>query len=392
MMRDLVGRESLRRAANDPSPVGGSTHSFYRYPARFSPVFAASAIEAYSKPGDLVLDPFMGGGTTLIEAAQLGRRAIGNDINALAVFVARAKTTALSMAQVVALTEWADSVIPTLRYHHELAEESMVICPRRTKNLNLPHTRPLKKLTALALTTLGALPDSTSRRFARCALLNVGQWALNGRRTPVTCSAFRTRLQACVHGMLAGIGRYKQLVQAAGGVLPTICEGSAADINRASLFQTGVKADLIVMSPPYPGTHILYHRWQVDGRKESPAPYWISGTMDGRGSSHYNMGSRKNHDANDYFQMLGSALRAIRMVSKDGATLVQLVAFSRPARDLPRYLSAMREAGFCEIPRISSTGSQGARLWRSVPSRAWHAAMKGNTPASREVVLVHRAF
>ncbi len=50
----------------------GLTHGFYRYPARFSPQFARSAIEAFTEPLDTVLDPFMGGGTSAVEALGLG--------------------------------------------------------------------------------------------------------------------------------------------------------------------------------------------------------------------------------------------------------------------------------------------------------------------------------
>jgi tRNA G10 N-methylase Trm11 len=41
------------------------------------PAIAAHAIAAYTAPGDLVLDPMCGIGTTLVEAAWLGRDAIG---------------------------------------------------------------------------------------------------------------------------------------------------------------------------------------------------------------------------------------------------------------------------------------------------------------------------
>ena len=44
------------QAAMDDSPVSGFTHTYYRYPARFSPQFARTAIEALTKPGDLVLE------------------------------------------------------------------------------------------------------------------------------------------------------------------------------------------------------------------------------------------------------------------------------------------------------------------------------------------------
>ncbi len=44
------------------------------------PTLARRAIEAYSDPGDLVVDPMCGIGTTLVEAADLGRRAIGVEL------------------------------------------------------------------------------------------------------------------------------------------------------------------------------------------------------------------------------------------------------------------------------------------------------------------------
>src|SRR6266851_5608421 len=87
---EVISRDSLvavRKAASDRSPITGLTHCFYRYPARFSPQFVSSAIEAFSKPGDIVLDPYMGGGTTMVEAMVRGRRPIGCDLNSLAVFV-----------------------------------------------------------------------------------------------------------------------------------------------------------------------------------------------------------------------------------------------------------------------------------------------------------------
>ncbi|RSM37882.1 site-specific DNA-methyltransferase [Amycolatopsis balhimycina DSM 5908] len=47
------------------------------HPAKMLPAVAAHAIEHYTKPGEVVLDPMCGIGTTLIEAIDLGRRAVG---------------------------------------------------------------------------------------------------------------------------------------------------------------------------------------------------------------------------------------------------------------------------------------------------------------------------
>lgn len=388
---ELAERVSaLRHAAHDSRPISGSTHGFYQYPARFSPAFAAAAIEAFSKPDALVLDPFMGGGTAIVEAMRLGRRAVGSDINALSVFVARVKTMRLRRSQTAALEIWADETIPSLRYSDPLADDESFTT--QTRNLHLPHARPIKKLTALALESLSELPDAATRRFARCALLRAGQWALNGRRRRVDCAQFRERLQTSVHAMLTDIAEHSRRMAESQWHAPTLIQCAAKNIHTAREFGAGEKADLVVTSPPYPGIHILYHRWQVDGRKETPAPYWISSTRDGQGSAYYNLGGRSDRESNDYFEQLGASLSSIRSAMKDGAVIVQMVAFSNPQRDLRRYISSMREARFTEFP-LSALSPDGRhrRLWRSVPHRAWHAAMKGATASSREAVFLHTA-
>ncbi len=44
------------------------THGIYTYPAKFIPQLAQKLINTYSKENDIVIDPFMGSGTTVIEA------------------------------------------------------------------------------------------------------------------------------------------------------------------------------------------------------------------------------------------------------------------------------------------------------------------------------------
>jgi len=51
-----------------------------QHPARMLPAIARHAIRAYTEPGELVLDPMCGSGTTLVEAAHLGRDATGVEI------------------------------------------------------------------------------------------------------------------------------------------------------------------------------------------------------------------------------------------------------------------------------------------------------------------------
>jgi DNA modification methylase len=69
------------------------THGYHRYPAKFIPQLASRLINDFSKKDDLVVDPFMGSATTLVEAKVLGRRSVGVDINPVAYLIAKAKVT-----------------------------------------------------------------------------------------------------------------------------------------------------------------------------------------------------------------------------------------------------------------------------------------------------------
>ena len=62
-----------------------AAHSLHEisYRACFKPQLPRYFVERFSEPGDCVLDPFMGRGTTLLEAALLGRVPLGADANPL---------------------------------------------------------------------------------------------------------------------------------------------------------------------------------------------------------------------------------------------------------------------------------------------------------------------
>ena len=68
-------------AIHSHRPVAGLTHNFYRYPARFSPLFSRETIKAFTQVGDIVLDPFIGSGTTGEVALRMGRRFVGVELN-----------------------------------------------------------------------------------------------------------------------------------------------------------------------------------------------------------------------------------------------------------------------------------------------------------------------
>lgn len=375
----------LANAALDKTPVTGWTHNFYRYPARFSPRFAAAAIECFSRPSELILDPYMGGGTAVVESIAAGRSVVGNDLNSLAAFITKVKITILAGQEAAAIKRWSRKEVPDLSYHQPADELNPVIDPLKTRNLSMARARFIKKAVAAALLSIEGLPTQNARDFAKCIVLRVSQWALDGRERHTPLNDFRQKLSATAKEMLQAMRSLGEQVRLSRG-RATILNIDSSHLDESRVFANGrPKVSLVVTSPPYPGVHVLYHRWQVDGRRETPAPYWIAGCNDGQGEAFYNFGDRREAAADTYFRNSLNTLHAIRRVMRKDGHIVQLLAFNRPNDQLPRYLANMRTAGFVEVQSTTS------RIWRQVPNRKWHANLLGKTHSSKEVVLVHRA-
>ena len=75
---------------NTPRGFPRLTHGFHEYPAGMQAAAADRILDLL--PGDSLLDPFMGGGTSLVVALSRGREAFGVDVSPLAAFVAAHRT------------------------------------------------------------------------------------------------------------------------------------------------------------------------------------------------------------------------------------------------------------------------------------------------------------
>ncbi|HEY0444706.1 MAG TPA: DNA methyltransferase [Candidatus Limnocylindrales bacterium] len=77
---------------------GHSFHPMCSYLASFPAALAHAFIARYSRPGDVVLDPFSGRGTTALQACAEGRIGIGNDLNPFAHLLTSAKVAPVTRA------------------------------------------------------------------------------------------------------------------------------------------------------------------------------------------------------------------------------------------------------------------------------------------------------
>ena len=127
---ELGEQESWRKEINRPI-----YHIHKWWATRLGSVFRAITLGALSPPktdlwanfyahhnmaGRVVLDPFMGSGTTLGEALKLGAKAVGSDINPVSTFLVRQAFTRVSEAALrAAFAELETTVAPSIRHYYQ---------------------------------------------------------------------------------------------------------------------------------------------------------------------------------------------------------------------------------------------------------------------------------
>ncbi|MGD0249200.1 MAG: DNA methyltransferase [Candidatus Limnocylindrales bacterium] len=94
-----IERRHLQRRRADRAPRQATrylVHGLHEYKGKFHPQMVRAFANLLGvRPGDLVLDPFAGSGTTLVEAVMMGANAAGADLSPLAVLISQAKLAVL---------------------------------------------------------------------------------------------------------------------------------------------------------------------------------------------------------------------------------------------------------------------------------------------------------
>lgn len=98
-------------------PGHEASHGLHSFPAKFPPQLPRKFILGLTKPGEFVLDPMCGSGTTPVEAREHARRAVAFDIDPLAVLISKVKTTPIDEEAALAtgLRVLASAKVSTVR-------------------------------------------------------------------------------------------------------------------------------------------------------------------------------------------------------------------------------------------------------------------------------------
>jgi len=240
------------------------THSIHPFPAKFPSQLPKRILQDFSKPGDLVLDPFCGSGTTLVEARVRGINAIGVDINGLACLISKVKSTPISAEQSAQLKEFIQS-IEDLSFQWTMGTRTPVEVPD-FEGLSHWFQQNVAQEIALILARIENLSDQLQKDFLRIVLssiiVRVSNQESDTRFAAIKkdiadgfCLSLFTERAKIYHTKLIEFSN-------------TASDESSLQIFNADTrnlsFLADNSIDLIVTSPPYANTYdyYLYHKFR----------------------------------------------------------------------------------------------------------------------------------
>ena len=238
------------------------THNIHRYSGKFIPQIAARAISLLTQPGELVVDPYCGSGTTMLEAALMGRQSIGIDLNPLAVLIAKVKTTPIPDEELYSLsrnlanqlaTSGNDSNIPLFQKPDPTeSREPNQDCHWYRKWFQ-PHV--LKELLAIN-TAIDQVENQDLRDFARVAFSNILRASSNAHQGyPNVMFDRNAPLKGSpIPPFLKTLKRNRQMVAPLSEISSAIWKVSAIHANAKALPLASCSVDAVISHPPYVGS------------------------------------------------------------------------------------------------------------------------------------------
>lgn len=269
-----------------------ATHQLFRYPAKFHPPVCTALIERYTAPGDVVLDPFVGSGTALVEAARLHRFSIGVDVDPLAVQVSLAKTRHYNIDEIKSCAKNLENALEGLERSSDSYERLMYCDISEVEyqkaisieSLWVPDIPRLehwfRRYVAVDLARIKKVIDSLSasdktRLFLEVVFGSIIRNSSNADPVPVSGLEYTSHMKqrdakgrlvnpyalmrSALKRSIAAVEEYAEL-QEDGEYEPRVLCANATNLRR--LISTRV--DAVITSPPYHNAVDYYRRHQLE--------------------------------------------------------------------------------------------------------------------------------
>jgi len=297
-------------------------HTIHPYPARFIPQIPRQLLETlmpYSRA--VVLDPFCGSGTTLVEAIALGHNAVGVDLNPLACLIAEVKTTPVAAG----LADAAHHVTLSAQAAYDAGQLTIPSIPAIDHWFKVDVQRALAAL----VESIQQEQSYTFRQAMRVALssiiVRVSNQESNTRYAAITKTVSGDDVFTYFRAAAVRISRALHTYR--GDLFAQW--GTAAVLNKDILDLTAddlpSPIDIVITSPPYPNAYEywLYHKYRM---------YWLGmdpievRTREIGARPHY---FRKNpQTADDFERQIGSCFHLLAQVLRPTAPACFLVGHS----------------------------------------------------------------
>ncbi len=248
------------------------THGIHPYPARFPPQLVRWAIEKYTDEGEVVLDPMMGSGTTLVECALKKRKGVGIDIDPLARLISIVKTTPIEKRLLSFLERSVADSLPKMKFDAYM--DKGILLPG-VNNLDIWFLPQVSVELALLKELISSLEDERLRNLCMVVLssmiiakdsvsnakdiVQTRPHVAEKDKVPDVFDRFRRRLGQVANAVKGYTNRVRT------DSLPRVIAADARDIPLGN-----GTMDLVVFSPPYinalnyPRSH-KFSIWWLDG-------------------------------------------------------------------------------------------------------------------------------